>query len=248
MEGPTPVSALIHAATMVTAGVFLIIRCSPIFEYAPNVLIFMTIIGSFTCLFAATVGLAQLDIKKVIAYSTCSQLGYMIFTCGLSSYDISFCHLANHAGFKGLLFLCSGGIIHANKDEQNMHKLGGLLTTLPFIYSTMVLGSLALAGFPYLAGYYSKDIILENAYINSYFSIDGSIPIIFGTISAALTAAYSIRTLELTFYKNIKLPYLITKNIHEVQYPTIISLLILSIFSIFSGYFWSEFSSFGTDI
>jgi len=164
MEGPTPVSALIHAATMVTAGVFLIIRCSPLFEYAPKALLFVILIGVMTALFAATIGLVQNDLKKVIAFSTTSQLGYMVFICGLSSYDVSFFHLINHAFFKALLFLSAGSVIHAMSGEQDMRRLGGLSKLLPFTYSMMLIGSLALAGFPFLSGFYSKDLILEIAY------------------------------------------------------------------------------------
>ena len=164
MEGPTPVSALIHAATMVTAGVFLIIRCSPIIEFAPNILILITFIGSLTAFFAATTGLFQNDLKKVIAYSTCSQLGYMVFACGLSNYNISMFHLINHAYFKALLFLSAGSIIHALCDEQDMRKMGGLVKLLPFTYIMMFIGSLSLMGFPFLTGFYSKDVILELAF------------------------------------------------------------------------------------
>jgi NADH-ubiquinone oxidoreductase chain 5 len=171
MEGPTPVSALIHAATMVTAGVFLIIRSSPLFEYAPNILLLMTFMGGLTALFAATVGLVQNDLKKVIAYSTCSQLGYMVFACGLSQYYVSIFHLINHAFFKALLFLSAGAIIHALNNEQDMRKMGGLINILPLTYSVMLIGSLSLMGFPFLTGFYSKDVILELAYAN--FSIKG---------------------------------------------------------------------------
>lgn len=164
MEGPTPVSALIHAATMVTAGVFLIIRCSPLFEYAPNILIFMTFVGACTAFMAATIGLVQHDIKKVIAYSTCSQLGYMVFACGISGYTISLFHLINHAFFKALLFLAAGSIIHSLNNEQDTRKMGGLLKIVPFTYSMMLIGSLSLAGFPFLSGFYSKDLILELAF------------------------------------------------------------------------------------
>jgi len=173
MEGPTPVSALIHAATMVTAGVFLIIKCSPIFEYTPKVLIFITFIGSITAFFSATVGLVQNDIKKVIAYSTCSQLGYMIFACGLSYYHVAFFHLVNHAFFKALLFLSAGAIIHSLTNEQDMRKYGGLINLLPFTATMLLIGSLALMGFPFLTGFYSKDLILEIAY--SKYTISGSV-------------------------------------------------------------------------
>jgi NADH-ubiquinone oxidoreductase chain 5 len=152
MEGPTPVSALIHAATMVTAGVFLIIRCSPLFEYSSTMLAVLAVSGSLTSIFAATSGLCQHDIKKVIAYSTCSQLGYMVFCCGLSNYPTSLFHLLNHAFFKALLFLSAGAVIHALANEQDIRKMGGLAKVLPFTYVMMLLGSLALAGFPFLSG------------------------------------------------------------------------------------------------
>jgi NADH-ubiquinone oxidoreductase chain 5 len=163
MEGPTPVSALIHAATMVTAGVFLIIRCSPLFESVPSVLLFITFIGAGTAFMAATAGLLQNDLKKVIAYSTCSQLGYMVFACGLSSYSLSLFHLANHAFFKALLFLSAGAVIHAVSNEQDLRRFGALIKVLPYTYAMFLIGSLALMGFPFLTGFYSKDIILEVA-------------------------------------------------------------------------------------
>lgn len=163
MEGPTPVSALIHAATMVTAGVFLLIRSSGLYEFTPNVLCFITVVGAATAFMAATSGLLQNDLKKVIAYSTCSQLGYMVFACGLSSYALSLFHLSNHAFFKALLFLSAGAVIHAISSEQDMRRLGGLLHILPYTYAMFLIGSLALMGFPFLTGYYSKDLILEVA-------------------------------------------------------------------------------------
>jgi NADH-ubiquinone oxidoreductase chain 5 len=166
MEGPTPVSALIHAATMVTAGVFLIIKTSFVFEYSSVTLIFILFIGSFTTIFAATSGVVQNDIKKVIAYSTCSQLGYMICICGLSGYTLSFFHLINHAIFKALLFLSAGSIIHSVSNEQDMRRYGGLLKLLPFTGISFFIGSISLVGFPFLTGYYSKDLILEVALVN----------------------------------------------------------------------------------
>jgi NADH-ubiquinone oxidoreductase chain 5 len=172
MEGPTPVSALIHAATMVTAGVFLLIRSSPLLEFAPIALFAVVIIGAITALFAASVGLVQHDIKKVIAYSTCSQLGYMVFACGLLNYSTSLFHLFNHGMFKALLFLSAGSVIHAMADEQDMRKLGALIKSLPFTYSMMFIGSLSLMGFPFLTGFYSKDAILEFAFAS--YSLDGS--------------------------------------------------------------------------
>jgi len=197
MEGPTPVSALIHAATMVTAGVFLIVRSSFIYEYIPDVLEYIAIIGALTAFFAATTGLLQNDLKRVIAYSTCSQLGYMIFACGLSNYSVGFFHLSNHAFFKALLFLGAGSVIHAVSDEQDMRKMGGLKSLLPFTYSMMTIGSLALIGFPFLTGFYSKDLILEVAY--GKYTMSGYFSYILGTVGAFFTAFYSTRLAYLTF-------------------------------------------------
>jgi NADH-ubiquinone oxidoreductase chain 5 len=174
MEGPTPVSALIHAATMVTAGIFLIIRFSPILEYSPNILLFISFVGGLTAFFAATIGFVQYDIKKIIAYSTCSQLGYMIFSCGLSNYSVGFFHLVNHGFFKALLFLGAGSVIHAVSNDQDIRRMGGLVKLLPFTYIVILIGSLSLMGFPFLTGFYSKDLILELAfsqYFVSYFYI-----------------------------------------------------------------------------
>nr|BBC77908.1 NADH dehydrogenase subunit 5 [Nitzschia palea] len=197
MEGPTPVSALIHAATMVTAGVFLIVRTSFLYEHAPHVLEFITILGACTAFFASTVGLLQNDLKRVIAYSTCSQLGYMVFSCGLSDYAVGVFHLANHAFFKALLFLGAGAVIHAVNDEQDMRKMGGLKNLIPFTYSTMTIGSLALIGFPFLAGFYSKDMILELSY--GKFTSFSHFSYFLGTFGAFLTAFYSTRLVCLTF-------------------------------------------------
>jgi len=164
MEGPTPVSALIHAATMVTAGVFLLLRSSPLLELSNDALYLITIVGALTAFFAASVAVVQNDLKKVIAYSTASQLGYMVFACGLSNYSVSLFHLVNHGFSKALLFLSAGSIIHALADEQDLRKMGGLVKYLPFTYSMIVIGSLSLMGFPFLTGFYSKDLILEVAY------------------------------------------------------------------------------------
>ncbi len=164
MAGPTPVSALIHAATMVTAGVFALIRLSPIIENSPLALTLIAFIGVLTSLFAATIGLFQNDLKKIIAYSTCSQLGYMVFVCGLSNYSLSIFHLTNHAFFKALLFLSAGSIIHSLNDEQDIRKYGGLVKLLPFSYIMFIIGSLALMGIPFLSGFYSKDLIIEIAF------------------------------------------------------------------------------------
>jgi NADH-ubiquinone oxidoreductase chain 5 len=213
MEGPTPVSALIHAATMVTAGVFLIIRCSPLFEYASNTLLIITIIGSLTAFFASTVGIVQNDIKKVIAYSTCSHLGYMVFACGISAYNVSFFHLINHAFFKALLFLGSGIVIHALNNEQDMRRMGGLIKLLPYSYAVMFIGSLALTGFPFLSGFYSKDLILESSYAK--YEIQSIFAYVLGSCSALFTAFYSIRLLFLTFLGEINQFKLNLPKLHE---------------------------------
>ena len=234
MEGPTPVSALIHAATMVTAGVFLIIRCSTLFELAPNILIIVTIIGALTAFFAATVGLVQNDLKRVIAYSTCSQLGYMVFACGLSHYSVSLFHLMNHAFFKALLFLSAGSIIHALNDEQDMRKMGGLVKLIPFTYSMIVIGSLSLMGFPFLTGYYSKDVILEIAY--SSYSISGSFAHWLGVTSAFFTAFYSFRLIALTFLNKTNISKELVNIKHEGSLSMNIPLFILALGSIFIGY------------
>jgi NADH-ubiquinone oxidoreductase chain 5 len=184
MEGPTPVSALIHAATMVTAGVFLLVRCSCMFEHCFHVRSFITVVGASTAFFAATVGLVQNDLKKVIAYSTCSQLGYMIFACGLSNYSVGVFHLSNHAFFKALLFLGAGSVIHAIGDEQDMRKMGGLKKIIPFTYSIILIGSLALAGFPFLTGFYSKDLIFRIGFRMFYGF--GSLWVLFGCVKCFL--------------------------------------------------------------
>lgn len=234
MEGPTPVSALIHAATMVTAGVFLIIRCSVIYENSYLALFVITIIGGLTALFAAITGVLQNDLKKVIAYSTCSQLGYMIFACGLSNYNVSMFHLMNHAYFKALLFLTAGAIIHALADEQDMRKMGGLLQVLPFSYSMMLIGSLALMGFPFLTGFYSKDVILEIAYANYNFS--GIFTFWLGLLSAGLTAFYSFRLIYLTFIGNPNGLKNSMQNAHDAPFPLAFPLLVLSFCSLFIGF------------
>ena len=234
MEGPTPVSALIHAATLVTAGIFLIIRCSPLFEFAEITLIFIMLIGGITAFFAATVAITQDDIKKVIAYSTCSQLGYMIFICGLSEYNLSLFHLINHAFFKALLFLGAGSIIHSMSGDQDMRKLGSLTRIIPYTYSMMLIGFLALSGFPFLSGFYSKDLILEIAF--SKYTINSMFVYWLGAISALLTAFYSFRVLYYTFWeKNMSFKLYIQK-IHELPKNMAFSLFILSLGSLFSGY------------
>ena len=245
MEGPTPVSALIHAATMVTAGVFLIIRCSPIYEYSSDVLFFVTIIGALTAFFSASVGVFQNDLKKIIAYSTCSQLGYMVFACGLSNYSVSIFHVFNHAYFKALLFLSAGSVIHALSDEQDMRRMGGLVYALPFTYAMMVIGSLALMGFPFLTGFYSKDVILEIAY--SKYSFLGTFSHWLGTLSASITAFYSFKLIYMTFLSSpngFKNSY---QKAHDAPFPMASPLIILSLASIFIGYLTKDmFIGLGT--
>jgi len=234
MEGPTPVSALIHAATMVTAGVFIIIRCSPIMEYATDILLLIALVGSITAFFAATTGLFQNDLKKVIAYSTCSQLGYMVFACGLSNYHVGFFHLINHAYFKALLFLSAGSVIHAVSDEQDMRKMGGLVNLLPFTYCMMLIGSLALMGFPFLTGFYSKDIILELTY--SKYTLTGNFVYWLGLISAFFTSFYSFRLLYLTFWIKPNMYKKIVNSIEESSIFMCIPLFVLCLGSLFIGY------------
>lgn len=234
MEGPTPVSALIHAATMVTAGVFLIIRSSIIFESAPLTLFIIAAVGASTAFLAATAGLVQNDLKKIIAYSTCSQLGYMVFICGLSQYNLSLFHLANHAFFKALLFLSAGAVIHGISSEQDLRKQGGLLKLMPLTYVMFLIGSLALMGFPFLTGYYSKDIILESAI--STFSITGQFAYNLGVATAILTSYYSFRLLYLAFYGSVKSYSSYATKMHELPFTMAICLIVLSLGSIFGGY------------
>ena len=237
MEGPTPVSALIHAATMVTAGVFLITRSSPLFEYTPTILKVITVLGACTAFFAATVGLLQNDLKRVIAYSTCSQLGYMVFACGLSNYSVGVFHLVNHAFFKALLFLGAGSVIHAVADEQDMRKMGGLKSLVPFTYSMMVIGSLALIGFPFLTGFYSKDVILEVAY--GKYTNEGHFSYVLGSVGAFLTAFYSTRLACLTFLVKPNGVRPVIGFAHETFSYMFIALCVLAIPSIFVG-FWTK--------
>lgn len=246
MEGPTPVSALIHAATMVTAGVFLVIRCSYIFEYSPLVKSFIIFIGAVTAFFAATTGLFQNDMKRVIAYSTCSQLGYMVFACGLSGYDVGIFHLSNHAFFKALLFLGAGSVIHAMGDEQDMRKMGGLKNLLPFTYAAMLIGSLALIGFPFLAGFYSKDLILELSASTPTFI--GQFSYKLGILAAFCTAFYSTRLLYLVFLGDVNGTRLYTLSAHEGGIRMGFPLFILAILSVLIGYISKDlFVGFGTD-
>tara|TARA_B110001450_G_scaffold55784_1_gene52344 strand:- start:3331 stop:5340 length:2010 start_codon:yes stop_codon:yes gene_type:complete len=237
MEGPTPVSALIHAATLVTAGVFLIARSSFLYELAPNGLELVATLGACTAFFASSVGLLQNDLKRVIAYSTCSQLGYMVFACGLSDYSVGIFHLANHAVFKALLFLGAGMVIHAVNDEQDMRKMGGLKNLIPFTYSVMTIASLALIGFPFLAGFYSKDVILELAY--GKFTPLSHFSYYLGTFGAFLTAFYSTRLACLTFLVKPNGVRPVIGFAHETFSYMFAALFILAIPSIFVG-FWTK--------
>lgn len=244
MEGPTPVSALIHAATMVTAGVFLMIRFSPLLEFTPLVLFLMVVFGSLTAFFASMVGVFQNDLKKIIAYSTCSQLGYMIFCCGLSSYTVSMFHLSNHAFFKALLFLCAGSVIHAVSDEQDIRKMGSLINFLPVTYSLMLIGSLALAGFPFLSGFYSKDFILELSQVFRYSNLLLSYAAFacwLGNISVFFTAFYSFRLIYLTFINNYNGSRIAINKVHESESLMILPLLPLTLGSIFIGFLTKDF-------
>nr|YP_010890479.1 NADH dehydrogenase subunit 5 [Mammillaria huitzilopochtli]WBU13167.1 NADH dehydrogenase subunit 5 [Mammillaria huitzilopochtli] len=243
MEGPTPVSALIHAATMVTAGVFMIARCSPLFEYPPTALIVITFAGAMTSFLAATTGILQNDLKRVIAYSTCSQLGYMIFACGISNYSVSVFHLMNHAFFKALLFLSAGSVIHAMSDEQDMRKMGGLASSFPFTYAMMLMGSLSLIGFPFLTGFYSKDVILELAYTK--YTISGNFAFWLGSVSVLFTSYYSFRSLLITFLVPTNSFGRDIKRCHDAPIPMAIPLILLAFGSLFVGYlaksnFWAN--------
>jgi len=233
MEGPTPVSALIHAATMVTAGVFLIARFSPVFEYAPDALMVVTIIGALTAILAATIGMTQFDIKRVIAYSTMSQLGYMFFALGVSAYPAAIFHLVTHAFFKALLFLGAGSVIHALSDEQDMRNMGGLWRKIPVTYGFMWIGSLALAGIPLFSGYYSKDMILEAAY--SADSWQGLFAFWVGILAALLTAFYSWRLILMTFHGKPRMKPAVLHHAHESPPVMILPLIVLAAGAIFSG-------------
>ena len=233
MEGPTPVSALIHAATMVTAGVFLVVRCSPIYEYSELALSIITIVGILTAFFAATVALVQSDIKKIIAYSTCSQLGYMFFAAGVGAYNVAMFHLFTHAFFKALLFLGSGSVIHSFKDEQNINQMGGVWKKLPYTYSLMIIGTLALTGFPFLSGFYSKEAIIEFAFLKG--NTLGMYAAYTGIFTALLTSIYSWRLIFKTFHGNYNNSKVSVESMHESPLVMLLPLLVLAIGSIFAG-------------
>jgi NADH-quinone oxidoreductase subunit L len=233
MEGPTPVSALIHAATMVTAGVFLVCRCSPLFELAPVALQFVTIIGATTAFFAATVGLFQNDIKRVVAYSTCSQLGYMFFAAGVGAYQAAMFHLFTHAFFKALLFLGAGSVIHALNDQQDMRKMGGIYRSIPATYILMLIGTLALTGFPFLAGFWSKDAIIESAYA-AHTSV-GTYAFTMGILAAAMTSFYSWRLIFMTFHGKYRGDPHDLDHIHDSPPVMLVPLVILALGAVFAG-------------
>ena len=234
MEGPTPVSALIHAATMVTAGVFLVARCSPLFELSETALAIVTVVGASTAFFAATVGLVQNDIKRVIAYSTCSQLGYMFFACGVSAYAAGIFHLMTHAFFKALLFLGAGAVIHAMSDEQDMRRMGGIRRAVPWTYALMTIGSLALAGIPPFAGFFSKDVILEAAYA-AHTGV-GGYAFWLGASAAAMTAFYSWRLLFMTFHGRPRADEKVMAHVHEAPLTMLLPLIVLAVGALAAGY------------
>ena len=238
MEGPTPVSALIHAATMVTAGVFLVVRCSPIFEYSQIALNIICIVGMTTAFFAATVALVQNDIKKIIAYSTCSQLGYMFFAAGIGAYNVAIFHLFTHAFFKALLFLGAGSVIHSLNNEQDIRKMGGIWRKLPYSWGLMIVGTLALSGFPFFSGFYSKEAIIEFAYLKG--NTLGYYVVAIGIFTALLTAIYSWRLIFKTFHGTYENKELKIDSIHESPYVMLVPLTVLAIGSIFAGFFFKE--------
>jgi len=240
MEGPTPVSALIHAATMVTAGVFLVARCSPLFELAPTALVFVTVIGATTAFFAATVGVAQNDIKRVIAYSTCSQLGYMFVAMGVGAYGVGIFHLFTHAFFKALLFLGSGSVIHAMSDEQDMRRMGGLAPHLRKTWALMLIGTLALTGFPGTAGFFSKDAVIESAFASH--AVASGYAFVLLVLAAFLTSFYSWRLMFMTFHGKPRASSEVMSHVHESPNVMLMPLYVLAAGALlagvlFSGYF-----------
>jgi NADH-ubiquinone oxidoreductase chain 5 len=246
MEAPTPVSALLHAATLVTAGIYLLLRSSPILEYSPDALLVIVIIGSSTAFFAGTCGLLGNDLKRIIAFSTISQLGYMMMAIGLSQYNVALMHTVNHAFFKALLFLGAGAVIHSFQDQQDVRRMGGLIKFLPFTYSAMLAGSLSLLATPFLTGFYSKDLILELAY--GQYSFSGMYAYTLGSITAGITAFYSFRLISLVFLGTANGPKQSYLNSHESNLPVIIPLFTLALFSVFCGYIASDlFVGVGSD-
>jgi NADH-quinone oxidoreductase subunit L len=239
MEGPTPVSALIHAATMVTAGVFMVARLSPLFEYAPTALAVVGIIGGTTAMFAASIGMVQPDIKKVVAYSTCSQLGYMFAAAGVSAYGAAIFHLFTHAFFKGLLFLCCGSVIHAMGGEQDMRRMGGLWRKVPITYVTMWVGALSLSAIPLFSGYYSKDTILDAAWASG--TAVGRYAWVLGTVAALMTAFYISRVMFMTFHGEPRAGEETMHHAHESSWVMLIPLIVLAIGATFFGFLGFDF-------
>lgn len=234
MEGPTPVSALIHAATMVTAGVFMVCRLSPIFEYAPTALAVVGVIGGTTAAFAASIGMVQTDIKRVVAWSTCSQLGYMFAAAGVSAYAAAIFHLFCHAFFKGLLFLCCGSVIHAIGGEQDMRRMGGLWRKIPWTYGTMWVGALSLSAIPYFSGYFSKDTILAATWASG--TAVGRYSFVLGTLAAFMTAFYISRVMFLAFHGEPRADHETMHHAHESPWVMRIPLLVLAAGAAFAGY------------
>ncbi|MBL1234965.1 MAG: NADH-quinone oxidoreductase subunit L [Rhodobiaceae bacterium] len=240
MEGPTPVSALIHAATMVTAGVFLVVRFSPLFEFTEFASTFVVIIGATTAFFAATIGLVQNDIKRVIAYSTCSQLGYMFVAAGIGAYEVAMFHLFTHAFFKALLFLGSGSVIHAMHHEQDMRKMGGLFKMIPLTYFMMLIGTLALTGFPFTSGYFSKGAIIEAAYAAQNPAHMYAFAML--VIAALFTSFYSWRLMFLTFHGPSRASKEVLSHVHESPSSMTIPLVLLAIGALAAGgFFFTNF-------
>ena len=238
MEGPTPVSALIHAATMVTAGVFLVVRCSPIFEYSQTALNVVTIVGMSTAFFAASVALVQNDIKRIIAYSTCSQLGYMFFAAGVGAYHVAIFHLFTHAFFKALLFLGSGCVIHSFNEEQDIRFMGGVWKKIPYTYALMIIGTLALTGFPFLSGFYSKDAIIEFAYLKG--STFGYCAVVVGITTALLTSIYSWRLIFKIFHGKYNNKKNNLSSVHESPLTMLLPSCLLAFGAIFAGLLFRE--------
>lgn len=243
---PTPVSALIHAATLVTAGLYLLIRSSPLLEFSDTTLLIITLVGATTAFFAAASGLVQNDLKRIIAFSTISQLGYMVMAVGLSQYNVALMHVINHAFFKALLFLGAGAVIHSFADQQDIRRMGGLIKFLPFTYTTMLVGTLSLLATPWLTGFYSKDLIIELAF--GKYSFSGTYAYILGTLTAGLTAFYSFRLISLVFLTVPNGPKNVYLNSHEANIAVIIPLFILALFSVLFGFIFSDlFVGVGSD-
>ena len=238
MEAPTPVSALLHAATLVTAGIYLLLRSSPILEFSPTALLIITLIGASTAFFAASSGLVQNDLKRIIAFSTISQLGYMMMAIGLSQYDVALFHTVNHAFFKAMLFLSAGAVIHSFSDQQDIRRMGGLINFLPFVYSVMLVGTLSIMAVPFMTGFYSKDLIIELAF--GQYSFKGMYAYILGSVTAGITAFYSFRLISLVFLTVPNGPKQSYLESHESNLTVIIPLFILALFSIFFGFISSD--------